>query len=158
MISIQVIQQYYWILALEAEEIQLKASLKSAEQLLHNMKIALDTQSILEWQYQKAQAYYKQKISLSTKSKRFKIGEDGFIIYFKSFSSVFRPITENTKYNKRKEDNYEEVIYQALVHNDALGIQEKVLEVEKEKLKISFSRFLPVIGLQGFMENIAYPY
>ncbi|RXZ25813.1 TolC family protein, partial [Fusobacterium necrophorum] len=41
---------------------------------------------------------------------------------------------------KRKEDNYEEVIYQALVHNDALGIQEKVLEVEKEKLKISFSR------------------
>ncbi|EHO19448.1 hypothetical protein HMPREF9466_01379 [Fusobacterium necrophorum subsp. funduliforme 1_1_36S] len=42
------------------------------------------------------------------------------------------------------------MIYQALVHNDALGIQEKVLEVEKEKLKISFSRFLPVIGLQGF--------
>lgn len=151
MISIQVIQQYYWILALEAEEIQLKASLKSAEQLLHNMKIALDTQSILEWQYQKAQAYYKQKkLALAQNQRDLKLAKMGLLstLNLSPLSSVRLQKTQNI--TKRKEDNYEEVIYQALVHNDALGIQEKVLEVEKEKLKISFSRFLPVIGLQGF--------
>ena len=61
MITVKVIQQYYWILALKSEEKQLQASLQSAEQLLHNTKIALETQSILDWQYQKAEVYYKQK-------------------------------------------------------------------------------------------------
>ncbi len=151
MISIQIIQQYYWILALEAEEIQLKASLESSEQLLHNMKIALDTQSILEWQYQKIQAYYKQKkLALEQNRRDLKLAKMNLLS-----SLNLSPLSQIRLQKKRhttikKLDSYEEVVYQALLHNDALEIQEKVLSLEKEKIKISLSRFLPIIGLQGF--------
>ena len=151
MITIQVIQQYYWILALESEELQLKASLQSAEQLLHNTKIALDTQSILEWQYQKVQVYHKQKkAALEQNQRDLKMAKINLLSSLNLSPFTDLELEKNPSNSSKVLKNYEEVIYQALLHNDVLEIQKNKIELEKEKIKISLSRFFPVIGLQGF--------
>lgn len=151
MITVKVIQQYYWILALKSEEKQLQASLQSAEQLLHNTKIALETQSILDWQYQKAEVYYKQKkLALEENRRDLKIANMNLLLTLNlsPFSEIY--LEDANLSTKKPLLNYEEVVYQSLLHSQALEIQNKMIEVEKEKVKISLSRFLPIVGLQGF--------
>lgn len=150
MLTMKVIQDYYWILSLKAEEKQLQASLEVAKQLEKNMKVALQTQSILEWQYQKAQTYEKQKtLALHENQRDLQLAKMNLLktldLYPFSSFEVEAPEVSSTK-----KLSLEDTVYEALIKSDALKMRRKSIEIQQDKIKISLTKFLPVIGLQGF--------
>ncbi|UYI77450.1 MAG: TolC family protein [Fusobacterium varium] len=61
MIKLQTIGEYYYILALESEREYLSKELASAQELNKNAKVALETESILKWEYEGTEQMVKMK-------------------------------------------------------------------------------------------------
>lgn len=149
MLAMKVIQDYYWILSLESEKQQLKASYDAALQLEKNMKLALQTESILEWQYQKAETFLKQKkFSLAQNERDLRLAKMTLLKTLDLYPFVNFEVRAPES-PERKKENLEDVVYDAVIQSDALALRKKSIEIQEEKIKISFTKFLPIIGLQG---------
>lgn len=150
MLTMKVIQDYYWILSLEAEKQQLKVSYDAARQLEKNMKIALQTESILEWQYQKAETFLKQKeFSLRQNERDLRFAKMTLLKTLDLFPFTNFEV-KAPELEERKQESLEDAVYDAVIKSDALALRRKSIEIQKEKIKISLTKFLPIIGLQGF--------
>ena len=61
MMKLQVMGEYYYILALQSERAALENELKSARELENKVKISLKVRAIIPWEYEKAQAFVENK-------------------------------------------------------------------------------------------------
>ncbi len=149
MIRLKVMSEYYYILALMSEKDIYKAEHNYAVTLNKNAKVALETESILDWEYKQSELLLKQKENQIENNKRdlktakmMLLNDLNLDVNF-DFNLV-EP--ENFEYENYK---LEDLIYEALTHSDLININHNLVGVNKDKIKIAISNFLPQVIVSG---------
>lgn len=149
MLKLQVMGEYYYILALESERTALENELKSAKELENKVKISLKVEAILPWEYEKAQAFVKMKeYALNENERDLKNAKMRFM----------RTLNLNPLEDIELEDEIifpeeipvmEDCIYSAVSGNEILKIAETGKDITNDMKKIAVTNFLPKIILGG---------
>ena len=149
MLELQVMGEYYYILALQSERAALENELKSARELENKVKISLKVEAVLPWEYEKAQAFVKMKeYSLNENERDLKNAKMRFM----------RTLNLNPLEDIELEDevifpeeipSMEDCIYSAVSGNEILKIAETGKDVTNDMKKIAVTNFLPKIILGG---------
>ncbi len=151
MIQLQVMGEYYYILALESEQKALTNDLKSAKELEKKVKISLKVEAVLPWELKKAQAFVKAKeFSLNENKRDLETAKMNFMRTLN-----LNPLDED-KLNLDEEILFpenlppmEDCIYEAIAGNEMLKITETGKEASRDVKKIAVANFLPKIILGG---------
>jgi len=149
MIQLQVMNQYYYILALEAHKKMLEADIDTAIELEKKGKNSLAVETILPWQYNKLDVNIKNKEFLSKEnSRKLKIAKMNFM---KTLN--LNPLTdfklEKIEYKKYNNLTLEDAIYKALNQNEYIKISQERKKISEDQKKIAITNFLPKIMLGG---------
>ena len=149
MMKLQVMGEYYYILALQSERAALENELKSARELENKVKISLKVEAVLPWEYEKAQAFVKMKeYSLNENERDLKNAKMRFM----------RTLNLNPLEDIELEDeiifpeeipSMEDCIYSAVSGNEILKIAETGKDITNDMKKIAVTNFLPKIILGG---------
>lgn len=149
MLKLQVMGEYYYILALESERAALENELKSAKELENKVKISLKVEAVLPWEYEKAQAFVKMKeYALNENERDLKNAKMRFM----------RTLNLNPLEDVELEDEIifpeeipamEDCIYSAVSGNEILKIAETGKDITNDMKKIAVTNFLPKIILGG---------
>lgn len=149
MLELQVMGEYYYILALQSERIALENELKSAKELENKVKISLKVEAVLPWEYEKAQAFVKMKeYALNENERDLENAKMRFM----------RTLNLNPLEDIELEDEIifpeeipvmEDCIYSAVSGNEILKIAETGKDVTNDMKKIAVTNFLPKIILGG---------
>ena len=149
MLELQVMGEYYYILALQSERAALENELKSARELENKVKISLKVEAVLPWEYEKAQAFVKMKeYSLNENERDLKNAKMRFM----------RTLNLNPLEDIELEDeiifpeeipSMEDCIYSAVSGNEILKIAETGKDITNDMKKIAVTNFLPKIILGG---------
>lgn len=149
MMKLQVMGEYYYILALQSERAALENELKSAKELENKVKISLKVEAVLPWEYEKAQAFVKMKeYALNENERDLENAKMRFM----------RTLNLNPLEDIELEDEIifpeeipvmEDCIYSAVSGNEILKIAETGKDVTNDMKKIAVTNFLPKIILGG---------
>lgn len=149
MLELQVMGEYYYILALQSERAALENELKSAKELENKVKISLKVEAVLPWEYEKAKAFVKMKeYALNENERDLKNAKMRFM----------RTLNLNPLEDIELEDEIifpeeipvmEDCIYSAVSGNEILKIAETGKDVTNDMKKIAVTNFLPKIILGG---------
>ncbi len=149
MLELQVMGEYYYILALQSERAALENELKSARELENKVKISLKVEAVLPWEYEKAKAFVKMKeYALNENERDLKNAKMRFM----------RTLNLNPLEDIELEDeiifpeeipSMEDCIYSAVSGNEILKIAETGKDVANDMKKIAVTNFLPKIILGG---------
>lgn len=149
MMKLQVMGEYYYILALQSERAALENELKSAKELENKVKISLKVEAVLPWEYEKAKAFVKMKeYALNENERDLKNAKMRFM----------RTLNLNPLEEIELEDEIifpeeipvmEDCIYSAVSGNEVLKIAETGKDVTNDMKKIAVTNFLPKIILGG---------
>lgn len=149
MMKLQVMGEYYYILALQSERAALENELKSAKELENKVKISLKVEAVLPWEYEKAKAFVKMKeYALNENERDLKNAKMRFM----------RTLNLNPLEDIELEDeiifpkeipSMEDCIYSAVSGNEILKIAEAGKDVTNDMKKIAVTNFLPKIILGG---------
>lgn len=149
MMKLQVMGEYYYILALQSERAALENELKSAKELENKVKISLKVEAVLPWEYEKAKAFVKMKeYALNENERDLKNAKMRFM----------RTLNLNPLEDIKLEDEIifpeeipamEDCIYSAVSGNEILKIAETGKEITDDMKKIAVTNFLPKIILGG---------
>lgn len=149
MMKLQVMGEYYYILALQSERAALENELKSAKELENKVKISLKVEAVLPWEYEKAKAFVKMKeYALNENERDLKNAKMRFM----------RTLNLNPLEDIELEDEIifpeeipamEDCIYSAVSGNEILKIAETGKEITDDMKKIAVTNFLPKIILGG---------
>ena len=149
MMKLQVMGEYYYILALQSERAALENELKSAKELENKVKISLKVEAVLPWEYEKAKAFVKMKeYALNENERDLKNAKMRFM----------RTLNLNPLEDIELEDeiifpkeipSMEDCIYSAVSGNEVLKIAETGKDVTNDMKKIAVTNFLPKIILGG---------
>lgn len=149
MLQLQVMSEYFYILALESEKDTLINNLKSSQELEKKVETSLKVEGVLEWELQKVQALVEsQKIALNKNGRDLKIAK----------MNLKRTLNLNLQEDIKLESiesvevelpTLEDCIYNALNGNEILQITEKGKEINEDLKKIAITNFLPKIVLGG---------
>lgn len=153
MIQLQVMNQYYYIMGLEAEKNMLEADIDTAIELEKKGKNSLAVETILPWQYSQLDVNVKNKeFLLHENSRNIKIAKMNFM---KTLN--LNPLTnfelEKTEGKDYKNLTLEDAIYRALNQNENIKISEKGNKISEDQKKIAITNFLPKIMLGGGYVN-----
>ena len=149
MLELQVMGEYYYILALQSERAALENELKSARELENKVKISLKVEAVLPWEYEKAKAFVKVKeYALNENERDLKNAKMRFM----------RTLNLNPLEDIELEDeiifpeeipSMEDCIYSAVSGNEILKIAETGKDITNDMKKIAVTEFLPKIILGG---------
>ena len=149
MLELQVMGEYYYILALQSERAALENELKSARELENKVKISLKVEAVLPWEYEKSQVFVKIKeYALNENERDLKNAKMRFM----------RTLNLNPLEDIELEDeiifpkeipSMEDCIYSAVSGNEVLKIAEAGKDVTNDMKKIAVTNFLPKIILGG---------
>ena len=149
MLELQVMGEYYYILALQSERAALENELKSARELENKVKISLKVEAVLPWEYEKAKAFVKMKeYALNENERDLKNAKMRFM----------RTLNLNPLEEIELEDEIifpeeipvmEDCIYSAVSGNEILKIAETGKDITNDMKKIAVTNFLPKIILGG---------
>lgn len=149
MLQLQVMSEYFYILALESERDTLINNLKSSQELEKKVATSLRVEGVLEWELQKVQALVEsQKIALSKNERDLKIAKMNLK------KTLNLNLQEDIKLDKIETTqvslpSLEDCVYKALNGNEILQIREKGKEIDEDLKKIAITNFLPKIVLGG---------
>ena len=149
MMKLQVMGEYYYILALQSERAALENELKSARELENKVKISLKVEAVLPWEYEKSQVFVKIKeYALNENERDLKNAKMRFM----------RTLNLNPLEDIELEDevifpeeipSMEDCIYSAVSGNEILKIAETGKDITNDMKKIAVTNFLPKIILGG---------
>ena len=149
MIKLQTIGEYYYILALESEREYLSKELASAQELNKNAKVALETESILKWEYEGTEQMIKMKEHALKQNERdlqsAKISLMNNLNLYPFLDIQLQkpsPFTENNI-------SMEEAVYESLKNSDFIKIRDTAVDMNEDAVKIAVTNFLPKIILTG---------
>ncbi|WP_294666253.1 TolC family protein [uncultured Fusobacterium sp.] len=149
MIKLQTIGEYYYILALESEREYLSKELASAQELNKNAKVALETESILKWEYEGTEQMVKMKEHALKQNERdlqnAKISLMNNLNLYPFLDIQLQkpsPFTENNI-------SMEEAVYESLKNSDFIKIRDTAVDMNEDAVKIAVTNFLPKIVLTG---------
>lgn len=149
MLQLQVMSEYFYILALESERDTLINNLKSSQELEKKVATSLRVEGVLEWELQKVQALVEsQKIALSKNERDLKIAKMNLK---KTLNLNLQEDIELDKIETTQVSlpSLEDCVYKALNGNEILQIREKGKEIDEDLKKIAITNFLPKIVLGG---------
>lgn len=153
MIQLQVMNGYYYILALKARKKMLEADIDTAIELEKKGKNSLAVETILPWQYSQLYVNVKNKeFILHENTRKLKISKMNFM---KTLN--LNPLT-NFELEDAKSKNYanltlEDTIYNALNQNENIKISQEGIKISEDQKKIAITNFLPKIMLGGGYVN-----
>lgn len=149
MIELQTMGEYFYILALEAENKTLTNEVKSADELYKKAKISLDVEAILPWECEKALAFKKSKeFALNENERELLIAKMNFMKDL-NLNPLDNVKLEDEKFGNKEVGTLEDCIYDAVANNEMLKISELGKGVSKDIKKIAITNFLPKIILGG---------
>lgn len=149
MLQLQVMSEYFYILALESESETLNNSLKSTLELEKKVETSLKVDGVLEWELQKVQAFVEsQRIALNKNQRDLRIAKMALK------RTLNLNLQEDIEIEKIEVDEVslptlEDCVYKALNGNEILQITEKGKEISEDLKKIAITNFLPKIVLGG---------
>lgn len=149
MIKLKTIGQYYYILALESENRYLQKETEYSAKLEHNANLALQTKSILPWEYQRVKVFHQMKNhALKQNEQDLQLARIGLLntLDLYPFSNI---ILEKPNANNMPNYTLDEAIYEALKSSELISIREEAEGINKDITKIAISNFLPKIVLTG---------
>lgn len=149
MLELQVMGEYYYILALQSERAALKNELKSARELENKVKISLKVEAVLPWEYEKAQAFVKIKeYALNENERDLKNAKMRFMRTL-NLNPLEEIELEDEIIFPEEIPSMEDCIYSAVSGNEILKIAETGKDITNDMKKIAVTNFLPKIILGG---------
>ena len=149
MMKLQVMGEYYYILALQSERAALENELKSAKELENKVKISLKVEAVLPWEYEKAKAFVKMKeYALNGNERDLKNAKMRFMRTL-NLNPLEDIELENEIIFPEEIPSMEDCIYSAVSGNEVLKIAETGKDVTNDMKKIAVTNFLPKIILGG---------
>lgn len=151
MLQLQVMGQYYYILALQSEHSSLVNDLKSAKELEHKAEISLKVEAVLPWELEKVQALVKAKeFALNENQRDLETAKMNFMQTLNLNPLESSDIVlEEEIISPEKLPSLEDCIYSAVSGNEILKITETGRDVSTDMKKIAVTNFLPKIVLGG---------
>lgn len=153
MLQLQVMSEYFYILALESERDTLLNNLKSSQELEKKVETSLKVEGVLEWELKKVQALVEsQEIALNKNERDLRIAK------MKLKRTLNLNMQEDIKLERivsveKELPTLEECVYKALSGNEILQMREKGQEINEDLKKIAITNFLPKIVLGGGYVN-----
>ena len=149
MMKLQVMGEYYYILALQSERAALENELKSAKELENKVKISLRVEAVLPWEYEKAKAFVKMKeYALNENERDLKNAKMRFMRTL-NLNPLEDIELENEIVFPEEIPSMEDCIYSAVSGNEILKIAETGKDITNDMKKIAVTNFLPKIILGG---------
>lgn len=149
MLELQVMGEYYYILALQSERAALENELKSARELENKVKISLKVEAVLPWEYEKAQAFVRMKeYALNENERDLKNAKMRFMRTL-NLNPLEDIELENEIIFPEEIPSMEDCIYSAVSGNEILKIAETGKDITNDMKKIAVTNFLPKIILGG---------
>lgn len=149
MMKLQVMGEYYYILALQSERAALENELKSAKELENKVKISLKVEAVLPWEYEKAKAFVKMKeYALNENERDLKNAKMRFMRTL-NLNPLKDIELEDEVIFPKEIPSMEDCIYSAVSGNEILKIAEAGKDVTNDMKKIAVTNFLPKIILGG---------
>ncbi|MBS9775956.1 MAG: TolC family protein [Fusobacterium sp.] len=149
MIRLKVMSEFYYILALMSEKDILLAELNYAKTLNKNARVALETGSILDWEYKQSKLLLKQKESSIKNNERDLKTAKMMLMKDLNLDVNFDFIPVAPENEISKDLKLEDLIYEALTHSELININHNLVGINKDKIKIAISSFLPQIVVSG---------
>lgn len=151
MLQLQVMGQYYYILALESEKNSIENELKSAKELEKKAKISVRVEAVLPWELEKAQAFVKAKeYALSENERDLRTAKMNFLKTLNLSPMIYNNVVlDDEIIFPEKLPSMEECIYEAVAGNEILQITETGKDISTDIKKIAVTNFLPKIILGG---------
>lgn len=151
MLQLQVMGQYYYILALESEKNSLENELKSAKELEKKAKISVRVEAVLPWELEKARAFVKAKeYALNENERDLRTTKMNFLKILNLSPMIYTDVVfDDEIIFPEKLPSMEECIYEAVAGNEILQITETGKDISTDIKKIAVTNFLPKIILGG---------
>lgn len=151
MLQLQVMGQYYYILALESEKNSIENELKSAKELEKKAKISVKVEAVLPWELEKAQAFVKAKeYALNENERDLRTAKMNFLKTLNLSPMIYTDVVfDDEIIFPEKLPSMEECIYEAVAGNEILQITETGKDISTDIKKIAVTNFLPKIILGG---------
>ncbi len=151
MLQLQVMGQYYYILALESEKNSIENELKSAKELEKKAKISVRVEAVLPWELEKAQAFVKAKeYALNENERDLRTAKMNFLKTLNLSPMIYTDVVfDDEIIFSEKLPSMEECIYEAVAGNEILQITETGKDISTDIKKIAVTNFLPKIILGG---------
>lgn len=151
MLQLQVMGQYYYILALESEKNSIENELKSAKELEKKAKISVRVEAVLPWELEKAQAFVKAKeYALNENERDLRTAKMNFLKTLNLSPMIYTDVVfDDEIIFPEKLPSMEECIYEAVAGNEILQITETGKDISTDIKKIAVTNFLPKIILGG---------
>lgn len=144
-VELEVIENYCRILTLEKQREFYKNEKIKSEKLLKKMKVALEVEAILPWEYKKGRLY-SDSIDLYLDRNLKEIEIEKMKLLEKMNLPLFSNIElEDVNVNKKMGYSLNQSIYLAIENNDKLKILREKNKIDNNMVKIAFANFLPKI-------------
>ncbi|MGL5543081.1 MAG: TolC family protein, partial [Fusobacteriaceae bacterium] len=148
-VRVQIINSYYHIAALESEKEYLEKGIEHAEELTKNARVALDTESIMPWEYDQSQQFLKSKeFALNKNNRELSEAKMQFLRLLDLHPFVEFQIEKREEFSGKK-IQLNEIIYSALENSSLLKIEDIAHGVQEDMVKIAIANFLPNVALTG---------
>ena len=148
-VRVQIINSYYHIAALESEKEYLEKGIEHAEELTKNARVALETESIMPWEYDQSQQFLKSKeFALNKNNRELSEAKMQFLRLLDLHPFVEFQIEKREEFSGKK-IQLNEIIYSALENSSLLKIEDIAHGVQEDMVKIAIANFLPNVALTG---------
>lgn len=154
MIQLQIMGEYFYILALQSERDYLVNQLNSAKEIEKKARISLKVQGILPWELDKAKTLVKaRELSLNNNERDLKIAKMNLMKSL-NLNPLDDIVIEDISITQKEIPTLEDCIYEAISQNEILKISDTASGVSSDIKKIAISNFLPKVILGGgYIEN-----
>ena len=154
MIQLQIMGEYFYILALQSERDYLVNQLNSAKEIEKKARVSLKVQGILPWELDKAKTLVKaRELSLNNNERDLKIAKMNLMKSL-NLNPLDDIVIEDISITQKEIPTLEDCIYEAISQNEILKISDTASGVSSDIKKIAISNFLPKVILGGgYIEN-----
>ena len=154
MIQLQIMGEYFYILALQSERDYLVNQLNSAKEIEKKACISLKVQGILPWELDKAKTLVKaRELFLNNNERDLKIAKMNLMKSL-NLNPLDDIVIEDISITQKEIPTLEDCIYEAISQNEILKISDTASGISRDIKKIAISNFLPKVILGGgYIEN-----
>lgn len=152
MIVLQVTIYYYYYLGLQEIEKVLNSRIRAAEKLAEQLQHYQSEGLVFAWQSDQARANLQSQKLQQQRVSQFLEQTKGQLLIVMGLSPLHSLELDVTNSVAAPKGNLEELITEALLNHPRLRIADREIAIEKEKVKIALSGFLP--SLMGFADRV----
>lgn len=152
MIVLQVTMYYYYCLGLQEIEKVLDSRIRAAEKLTEQLQHYQTEGLVFAWQSDQARANLQSQRLQRQRARHLLEQTKGQLLTVMGLSPLYSLELDVTDPVTAPQGNLDDVITEALLNHPRLRIADREIAIEKEKVKIALSGFLP--SLAGFANRV----